>query len=122
MSDRTLSRYVEEALAKSRFTFLKGQALNVTEYEVTFPHRFLVTVENLAREQLSLGFRSPVRVESSIEVKRKIGAREPEQELRRTVAEFLAALRETIPSDPWKGIGVVGSGIERSNWENLAEI
>ena len=87
-----LEASVETALSDLGFNFLKSQGRLVAEYEVTSPCSFRVLVEALDREQFGYPLRSPLRVESSVEVTRVIGAREPPQGVAAYVSDFVAAL------------------------------
>ena len=118
LDDGVLSRFVEEALKRKGFAFLRGKGSNVTEYEVTSPHRFLVTVENTTREKIWFPFRG-ARVESALEVKRKIGANEPDDQLRQCVAEFLNTLCGSMPSETWHMFRIAGPGAETGDWRDL---
>lgn len=122
LDDWTLSESVGQTLKGLGFVYRKNQGRNVTEFEVVDPCHFLVTVENLTRKQMGFPLRSPIKVESAIEVRRTIGVREPESELKSCVSRFVSALRACISGEPWKGLGPVGSRREKAKWERLAEL
>ena len=98
VEDRKLAGLAEEALREMGLSFIKNQGRNVTEFEVRSPCRFLVTVENLAREQISfMALRKKVRVESAVETKPLIGAPEPEERLQEHYEAFFDSLRAKLP-------------------------
>jgi hypothetical protein len=89
---------------------------------VISPCHFLVRVEDLSMERVGFPIRSRVKLESAIEVNRTVGAEDPESEVARCVSEFVSALRAAAPPEPWKGLGLVGSRLEKANWESLGEL
>jgi len=122
MEDRKVAGLVEQSLQRLGFTFIKNQGLNITEFEVRSPCHFIVSVENLTREQFSLLLRSPIRVESAVEIKRLIGSHDPESELKERVGALVGELRRSLPDAPWKRSGILRGGIARRNWESLGEL
>ncbi|HME18395.1 MAG TPA: hypothetical protein VKF15_01510 [Nitrososphaerales archaeon] len=119
MEDRRLAGLAEQALNELGLSFIKNQGRNVTEFEVRSPCRFLVTVENAAREQVGFMFRRKVRIESLVEVKPLIGSPEPEARLQENYRAFLGRLRGKLPNEPWEGLGVLRSQQARRAWESL---
>ncbi len=122
MDDRKLADSVELSLKNLGYSYYKNQGRNVTEFEVHSPCHMIVSVENLAREQFGFPFRSPVRIESAIELRRTIGASEPEERTRQCSAAFVNDLRSSLPDEPWKGLGVLRSRAEKQIWERLGEL
>jgi len=104
LSDRKLSERVEGALKKLGFTYLRNQGRNVTEFVVQSPCHFNVTVENLTREQIGFPLRSRIRVESAVELRRAIEARDPDSELRRCATSLVQELQPELPEKSWKAL------------------
>ncbi|MGD0395404.1 MAG: hypothetical protein ABSB26_00655 [Nitrososphaerales archaeon] len=119
MEDRKLAGCVQQSLEDLGFSFIKNQGRSLTEFEVRRPCHFIVTVENLAREQFGYPFRSPIRVESAIEVKPLIGSPEPENRLRETYSALFNHLRGKLHDEPWKGLGALASRHEKRIWESF---
>jgi hypothetical protein len=104
MEDRKLAAIAEEALKEMGLSYIKNQGLNVTEFEVRAPRRYLVTVDNLAREHVGLFFRRKVKVDSAVEAKPLIGSPEPEAVLKEQYDEFFDRLREKLPEGALEGL------------------
>ncbi len=117
VADRTLAERLEASLKKLGFSYLKNQGRNVTEFEVQAPCHFLVTVENEAREQIGYPFRSRVKVESAIDFKRTIGAKEPGSELKQHISAVVEDLCSDLQDQRWKGLLALRSKSEEANWD-----
>ena len=119
-----LGDHVQATLDKLGFKYRKNTARYVIEFEVVSPCSMLIRVEDLARERAGFPYvlRSSLKVESAIELRRVIGATTPEEEVRRNASIFARSLRDVLPKEPWKGIGLIGSRSEKSNWEKLEEL
>ena len=122
MPDRKLAALVQETLNGLSFSHFKNQGRNVTEFQVSSPCPFIVTVENLSRWQIGFPFRSRARVESALELRRLIGSGDTEERLRTHASVFLQDLRKRLPDDPWKGLGIVGSRQAKEMWQALGEL
>ncbi|HUI85589.1 MAG TPA: hypothetical protein VLY21_00340 [Nitrososphaerales archaeon] len=112
---------VEASLVKLGFGHLKNVTKRVTEFEVESPCHFRVLVEDETRERYGFALLRSEKNESAIEILRTLGATEPEDDLRRNVSAFVAALREALPQDPWKGFGPFRSRSEKVKWSELSE-
>jgi hypothetical protein len=99
-----LSERMEEALKKLGFSYLKNQGRNVTEFMVQSPCHLNVTVENLTRDQIGFPFRSRIRVESAVEFRRAIEARESEPDLRRCATALIGELQSELPEKRWMAL------------------
>jgi len=119
MEDRKLAALAEDALRELGFAFIKNQGRNVTEFEIRAPCRFLITVENMAREQFALFFRRKPAIESAVETKPLIGSPEPEERLQESYRAFFEKLRAKLPDDPWEGLGLLRSQQEKRAWGSL---
>ncbi len=117
-----LVQSVTESLTKLGYSYARNQGQYVTEFEVRSPSHFLVVVEDLTRIQMGYPLRSRVRVESAVALRRTVGAADDEEELKRSVAAFAREFRAVLPGEPWKGVGVVRSKSEKTNWESLDEV
>lgn len=104
LNHRMLSERVEGVLKKLGFSYLKNQGRNQTEFVVQSPCHLNVTVENLTREQIGFPLRSRVKVESAVELRRAIEAREPESELRRCATALVRELQPELPMRRWRGL------------------
>jgi len=122
INSEELERLVAETLKKLGFVTRINRGHAVTEFEVVSPCDFLVRVEDTTRERLGFGVRSKIKVESAIELYPTVGSPDPREEVERHVAEFLTALRAAVPPEPWKGLGLVGSRVEKGNWEQLGRL
>ncbi len=101
---RRLSERVEKALKKLGYSYLKNQGRNVTEFVVQSPCHFNMTIENQPRQQIGFLIRSGMKVESAVELRRTIGAKEPESELRRCATALVQELQSELPEKSWKGL------------------
>ena len=106
ISPGKLAVLLEESLTAMGYAFIKNIGLNVTEFEVQRPARFILAVENQTREQIGYPFRSRIKVESALEWKRLIGSNEPDGRISASVSAILKDLGPRLPADPWKGAGV----------------
>lgn len=121
VDDGRLAARVETGLKKLGYTYLKNQGRNVTEFDVQTPCHFLVTVENQARERVGLLLRSRVRVESALELKRTVGARETGAELRPRISALVEVLCSDLPDKRWNGLLALRSKLESIEWERPGE-
>lgn len=103
-----MSERVEGALKKLGFSYLKNQGHTVTEFVVQSPCHLNVTIENLTREQIGFPLRSRVKVESAVELRRAIEAREPESELRRCAEALVRELQPELPEKCWRALWDLG--------------
>jgi hypothetical protein len=122
MDNRKLAEILETSLKKLGYSYIKNQGRSVTEFEVRSPCQFLAAVEDLTRQRLSFLVRSPVVVESAVELRRLVGATGPPAELSACASALARELRSALPNEPWKGVGAHRSRAARSNWENLGEL
>jgi hypothetical protein len=116
-----LAFHVQETIEKLGFSYRKNMGRSIIEFEISSPCRMFVTIEDLTREQLGYPFRSRLRVESAIELQRLIPSTGSEEELRKHASAFVRGLRDSLPKEPWIGIGLRAQS-EKANWERLADI
>lgn len=117
IDDTRLAEAVEASLRKLGFSYLKNQGRNVTEFEVRSPCHFIMTVENLTRAQFGFPLRSHVKVQSAIEFKRTIGAKETGPELAQSVSALVQDLCSDLPDQRWKGLLALRSMSAKAKWE-----
>lgn len=94
---------VEAALRTLRCSYIKNQGRSVTEFVVSQPCHLNITVEDLTRARSSLVLRRGLNVESSIEVRRSIGAPEGGRIVRETSEALARELRAEVPEKSWDG-------------------
>jgi hypothetical protein len=116
-----LASHVQETIEKLGFSYRKNMGRSIFEFEVLSPCRMFVTIEDLTREQLGYPFRSRIRVESAIELHRLIPSSGSEEELRKHASAFVQGLRDSLPKEPWIGIGL-RTRSEKANWERLGDL
>ena len=119
---RKLVKHVERSLKSLDYPFLRNETKRLTEFEVLSPGSFRVVVENNTREDYSFGFMRSERIETSLELRRDLDARESDTLVNERATAFLARLTSALPEKPWKGMGVFRSRSERAKWSMLAEI
>jgi len=117
IDDASLAERVEASLRRLGYPYLKNRGRNVTGFEVQSPCRFIVTVENLTREQLGYPLRSRVRVESAIDFTRTIGARETGSELKQRVSALVQDLCSDLKDERLKGLLALRPMAEKARWE-----
>jgi hypothetical protein len=122
MDYQKLAEILEASLKKLGYSYVKNQGASFTEFEIRSPCQFLATVEDLTRHRLSFLVRSPVVVESAVELRRLVGAKGAEAESAACASALARELRSALPKEPWKGTGVYASRAERTNWENLGQL
>ena len=121
VSDRSLAERAESGLKKLGFAYLKNQGRNVTEFDVQSPCHFLVTVENMTRGQFGFPLRSRVKVESAIEFKRTIGAKESGSELKARISALVDYLCADLPDGRWKGLLTLKRMSEKASWKGFGD-
>lgn len=121
MDHQKLSEILEVSLKKLGYSYIKNQGVGFTEFEIRSPCQFLATVEDLRRERPSFLVRSPVVIESAVELRRLVGAKGQAGEMA-CASALVRELRSALPEEPWKGTGVHTSRVERANWENLGQL
>lgn len=117
-----LVEILEASLRKLGYSYLKNQGMNFTEYDVQSPCQLMATVENLTRLRPSFLIRSPIVVESAIELRRIIGAKGSAADQSACASALAQEIRSALPKQPWKGTGVYRSRAERTSWERLGEL
>jgi len=106
--DRQMAERMEGALKKLGFTYQRNQGRNMTEFVLLSPCHLNVTVENLTREQIGFPLRSRIKVESAVEMRRAIGAKEPDSDFRRCATSLIQELQPELSEKHWKALWYFG--------------
>ena len=130
MSSRAFTKieYGEVVLSVARgldelgFEYRRGGNKSITEFEVTHPSRFRVTVEMSRREKAGFAVIRSVEEETTVQFHRDIESEQAEEPLARDASAFLSKLLEKLPGKPWDGLGFVRSKSEKAKWMELDSI
>ncbi|QQG49490.1 MAG: hypothetical protein HY247_04110 [archaeon] len=120
LADSEVSKAVETSLGRLGFKYYTNRGQRITEFETSFPVKFLVTIENLNRSQFGFPLRSSFRIESALEVKPLVGSGEDMRTVRTSARALVIEIRRELPQ-PWKGMGFRSKSQEVA-WMNLGEL
>jgi len=117
-----LAVITEDSLKKLGYSYFKNHGHGMIEFEIREPCHMLARVEDLTRSRLSFLIRSPIVVESALELRRAVGTRPTSIDASVCASALAREIRSAMPEKPWKGTGVYRSRVEKNSWSKLENL
>lgn len=112
----------ETSLQRLEFKFLKNEAKDMFEFEVTEPETFLVRItqlQELEHPSPIFGFLLSSRQSACTDLSVVLNPLDVAAKIR--ASELIKAILSSVQEPPWKGLGVVESRTSKALWTRYAQ-